>query len=113
MEDFEKIYSEYFDMVYGYCLRLSHDPSLAEEVTQESFFKALKAIDSFHGECRLSVWLCQIAKNTYFTLLKAPGRSGRGPADPPDPPHPAGTLPGGVLAAHLRGTELRPDRRAV
>ena len=34
MEDFEKIYSEYFDMVYGYCLRLSHDPSLAEEVTQ-------------------------------------------------------------------------------
>ena len=49
MEDFEKIYSEYFDMVYGYCLRLSHDPSLAEEVTQESFFKALKAIDSFHG----------------------------------------------------------------
>ena len=88
MEDFEKIYSEYFDMVYGYCLRLTHDPSLAEEVTQESFFKALKAIDSFHGECRLSVWLCQIAKNTYFTLLKKRKRTAPPPpedwADPQD-----------------------------
>ena len=56
MDDFERIYTEYYDQVYGYCLRLTHDPHLAEEVTQESFFKALKAIDSFHGECRLSVW---------------------------------------------------------
>ena len=88
MEDFEKIYSEYYDMVYGYCLHLSHDPSLAEEVTQESFFKALKAIDSFHGECRLNVWLCQIAKNTYFTLLKKRKRTSPPPpedwADPQD-----------------------------
>ena len=75
MDDFERIYTEYYDQVYGYCLRLTHDPHLAEEVTQESFFKALKAIDSFHGECRLSVWLCQIAKNTTFSLLKKQKRS--------------------------------------
>ena len=62
MDDFERIYTEYYDQVYGYCLRLTHDPHLAEEVTQESFFKALKAIDSFHGECRLSVWLCHALK---------------------------------------------------
>ena len=69
MDDFERIYAEYYDQVYGYCLRLTHDPHMAEEVTQESFFKALKAIGSFHGECRLQVWLCQIAKNTYLSLI--------------------------------------------
>ena len=132
MDDFERIYAEYYDQVYGYCLKLTHDPHMAEEVTQESFFKALKAIDSFHGECRLQVWLCQIAKNTYFSLLKKPKRSapleedwpdpadleqrlGQGgrPEDPPGAPPPGRTLPGGVLAAHLWGVELRPDWRAV
>lgn len=85
MDDFERIYTEYYDQVYGYCLRLTHDPHLAEEVTQESFFKALKAIDSFHGECRLSVWLCQIAKNTTFSLLKKRKRSAPLEGDWPDP----------------------------
>ena len=83
MDDFERIYAEYYDQVYGYCLRLTHDPHMAEEVTQESFFKALKAIGSFHGECRLQVWLCQIAKNTYFSLLKKQKRSAPLEGDPP------------------------------
>ena len=53
--------------MYKYALSLSRNPGIAEEVTQETFFKALKSIDSFRGQCRLYVWLCQIAKNTYFT----------------------------------------------
>ena len=85
MDDFERIYAEYYDAVYGYCLRLTHDHHLAEEVTQESFFKALKAIDSFHGECRLQVWLCQIAKNTYFSLLKKRKHTAPMEGDWPDP----------------------------
>lgn len=85
MDDFERIYAEYYDQVYGYCLRLTHDPHMAEEVTQESFFKALKAIGSFHGECRLQVWLCQIAKNTYFSLLKKQKRSAPLEGDWPAP----------------------------
>jgi RNA polymerase sigma-70 factor (ECF subfamily) len=85
MDDFERIYAEYYDAVYGYCLRLTHDHHLAEEVTQESFFKALKAIDSFHGECRLQVWLCQIAKNTYFSLLKKRKHAAPMEGDWPDP----------------------------
>ena len=87
MDDFERIYAEYYDQVYGYCLKLTHDPHMAEEVTQESFFKALKAIDSFHGECKLSVWLCQIAKNTWFTLQKKRRRTQAPPPDEdwPDP----------------------------
>lgn len=70
MEDYQQIYSLYFQDVYKYMLALSRDPGLAEEITQETFFKAIKSLDSFQGQCRLYVWLCQIAKNTYRTYLK-------------------------------------------
>ena len=70
MEDYQEIYSLYFQDVYRYILALSRDPSLAEEITQEAFFKALKSLDSFQGQCKLYVWLCQIAKNTYLSYLK-------------------------------------------
>lgn len=70
MKDFEKIYSEYYDAVFQYVLSLCKDEALAEEITQEAFFKALKSIDTFRGECKLSVWLCQIAKNTFYTVNK-------------------------------------------
>ncbi len=67
MTDFSEVYERYFKDVYKYALSLSRDAQIAEEVTQETFFKALKNIDSFRGQCKLYVWLCQIAKNTYFT----------------------------------------------
>lgn len=70
MKDFEKIYSEYFDTVFQYTLSLCKDEAWAEELTQEAFFRALKSIDTFRGECKLSVWLCQIAKNIFFTETK-------------------------------------------
>ena len=66
-ENFEQIYSEFFADVYKYALSLSRNESLAEEVTQETFFKAMQSMDAFHGTCKLYVWLCQIAKNTYFS----------------------------------------------
>ncbi len=67
MIEFDEIYKRYFSDVYKYALSLTHDEHAAEEITQETFFKALKAIDKFDGRCKLYVWLCQIAKNTYFT----------------------------------------------
>ena len=70
MTDFEAIYELYFKDVYRYALSLAKNEALAEEITQETFFKALKSIDRFDGRCRLYVWLCQIAKNTYLNLLK-------------------------------------------
>lgn len=70
MEDYQEIYSLYFQDVYKYVLALSRDPNLAEEITQETFFKALKSLDSFQGQCKLYVWLCQIAKNTFLSYLK-------------------------------------------
>ena len=68
MTEFEEVYRLYFRDVYRYCLALTRDEQVAEEVTQETFFKALKAIDQFDGKCRLYVWLCQIAKNTWFSM---------------------------------------------
>ncbi len=68
--DFEKIYKEYFNDVYRYIKRLSGDEHIAEEITSETFFKALKSIDNFRGECGIRVWLCQIAKNSYYNYIK-------------------------------------------
>lgn len=67
--EFESIYNQYFRDVYSFILSLSRNEKIAEEITQETFFKALKSIDKFNGNCKINVWLCQIAKNTYFTYL--------------------------------------------
>ncbi len=67
MDDFQEMYNLYFMDVYKYVLSLCREPQLAEEITQETFFKAMRKLNSFRGECRLFVWLCQIAKNTYFS----------------------------------------------
>ncbi len=70
MTDFGEIYTEHFSDVYKYVLTLCRNEAIAEEVTQETFFKAMRHIDQFNGSCKLYVWLCQIAKNTYFSLSK-------------------------------------------
>lgn len=70
MIDFEVLYSQYFADVFKYALSLCRNETLAEEITQETFFKALKSIDKFKGECKIRVWLCQIAKNTYFSICQ-------------------------------------------
>ena len=66
----EELYRTYFDIVYRYIRSVSRDGALAEEVTQETFFKALEKIDQFRGDCDVRVWLCQIAKNTLYDHLK-------------------------------------------
>ena len=75
MVDIERVYEEHFITVYRYVLSLSRNHHIAEEVTQETFFKALKAAGSFRGDCSLSVWLCQIAKNTYLSHLEKTKRT--------------------------------------
>lgn len=70
MSDFQEVYRLYFKDVYKYVLSLSKNQQLAEEITQETFFKALQNIKNFRGECKLYSWLCQIAKNTYYSYLK-------------------------------------------
>lgn len=69
MTDVEQIYEQYFQDVYLFALSLSRSKQIAEEITQETFVKAVKNINQFKGNCKISVWLCQIAKNTYFTYM--------------------------------------------
>lgn len=78
MTEFSEVYDLYFRDVYRYVLALSRSEAIAEEVTQETFFKALKSIGQFDGRCKLYVWLCQIAKNTYYSMYKQERRLDRG-----------------------------------
>lgn len=73
--DFKKIYDTYFDDVYLYVRRLSGNEHVAEEIASETFFKAMSSIKNFRGECDIRVWLCQIAKNSYFSYLKKNGKT--------------------------------------
>ncbi|WP_040197562.1 RNA polymerase sigma factor [Candidatus Soleaferrea massiliensis] len=64
--EFETIYQDYADTVYRFLLNLTGNEQTAEELTQECFYRAYKSIRTYSGKCKLSVWLCQIAKNLYF-----------------------------------------------
>lgn len=68
--EFEQIYSTYFESVYRYIWKLSGDEHIAEEITSETFLKAMKSIEDFRGDCDMRVWICQIAKNTYYSYMK-------------------------------------------
>ncbi len=68
--EFEQIYNAYFKSVYRYIWKLTGDEHIAEEITSETFLKVMKSIGDFHGECDMRVWICQIAKNTYYSYLK-------------------------------------------
>lgn len=70
MTDLKNIYDQYFKDVYLFVLLLSRNETIAEEITQETFLKALKSIDKFKGNCKINVWLCQIAKNTYYSYYE-------------------------------------------
>lgn len=70
MTDFEKIYKAYFLDVFLFLKKLIKDEHIAEEITSETFFKAMSSLNSFRGDCDIRVWLCQIAKNCYYSYLK-------------------------------------------
>ena len=72
--EFEDIYKTYFKSVYLYIMQLSGNEHVAEEITSETFFKAIKSINDFRGDCDMRVWLCQIAKNCYYTHIKKAGK---------------------------------------
>ena len=68
--DIEKLYNEYFKTVYKYLICLTHNKEIAEDLSQETFCKAIDKIDTFKGKCKISVWLCEIAKNLWINELK-------------------------------------------
>ena len=70
----EEIYKAHSQAVYRYLLSLTHNEELAEELTQETFYQAIKGIERFDGSCRITTWLCSIAKNQLYSYYrKHPG----------------------------------------
>lgn len=68
MQSIEEIYQNHAQTVYKYLLSLTHQADLAEELTQETFYQAIRSIDRFDGSCKITTWLCAIAKNQFFFL---------------------------------------------
>ena len=70
MTDFETIYRTYFRDVELYLRAVCHDEHLAEELTEQVFFQALKALPSFRGNCDIRTWLCSMGRNAYLSHLR-------------------------------------------
>ena len=68
--DMAAVYEEFAPVVYKYLFCLTRDHALSEELMQETFYQAMKSIRHFRGECKISVWLCQIAKRLWYKELK-------------------------------------------
>lgn len=75
MQNIEEIYKEYSTSVYKYLFCLTQNKEISEDLTQETFALAVKDIKKFRGDCKLSVWLCQIAKHLWYKELKKKNRS--------------------------------------
>ena len=63
-----------YEAVYHYTLALCRDESLAQDITQETFLKAIKSSDKFNGDSSLYTWLCAIAKRLLINRYKKDGR---------------------------------------
>ena len=70
MQNIEEIYSKYSDIVYKYVFCLTGNEDITEEIVQETFLVAVKDINKFRGECKISTWLCQISKYLWYKRLK-------------------------------------------
>ena len=68
--ELEEVYKKYFPDVYRFCLALTGSRDEAEELTQDCFFRAMKAIDRFDGRKDIRAWLFTIARNAYYSRLR-------------------------------------------
>lgn len=70
MDQIEKLYQQHAKTVYGFLLTKTKNPDMAEELTQETFYQAMKKLDTFQENSSVSTWLCGIAKNLWFDILR-------------------------------------------
>ena len=88
----EGLYEQHARGVYRFLFSLCSDADMAEELTQETFYQALRSQDSFRGDCSVRTWLCAIAKNLWLRELDRRRRvthAGEVPAEPQAPDDPA------------------------
>ena len=86
--DFEAYYREYGKKVYLYLMTLCNEPDTAEELTQETFYQAIRHLNRFNGESTVFSWLCAIAKNLWKSELRRRKAHPAG-AEIPEQPDPA------------------------
>ena len=70
MTDLDEVYSKFSGTVTSYLLRLCGNQQLAEELTQETFYQAVRCIGRFDGKSSISTWLCSIARHLYYDYLR-------------------------------------------
>lgn len=70
MRPMEEIYQEHAQTVFKYLMTLSHDAQLSEELTQETFYQAIGSIGRFNHNCKITTWLCAIAKNQFLAYQR-------------------------------------------
>lgn len=70
MQSMDEIYQKYARIVYKYLMSLVHNSDLAEELTQETFYQAIRSIERFDGSCHISTWLCAIAKHQFLSYQR-------------------------------------------
>ncbi len=68
--DMEAVYQEYAELVYRFLYSHTHDADWSQELMQETFLRAVDSIARYDGSCKLSVWLCQIAKHLLWQDLR-------------------------------------------
>ena len=85
----EQIYQQHAQTVYRFLLAQCKDPDLAEELTQETFYQAVRSIQRFDGSCKVSVWLCQIARHLWYQHLRRSKREVPVPDQQMDRPVPS------------------------
>lgn len=81
MQNIEEIYKKYAKIIYKYVFCLTEDKEVAEEIVQETFLVAVKDINKFRGDCKISSWLCQISKYIWYKRLKKEKRLNEVPLD--------------------------------
>ena len=72
--DMDAVYQEYASLVYRFLYSYTHDTEWSEELMQETFLRAVTSISRYDGSCKLSVWLCQIAKHILYQELRKKNR---------------------------------------
>ena len=115
MEDMSRLYQQHAQTVYKFLLAKCRDAHLAEELTQETFYQAIRSVDRFNGSCKVPVWLCQIAKHLWYQHLRKHRReAAEGPPETVLPSAEEETLAQeGQLELLRKIHALSPDAREV
>ncbi|MEY8366660.1 sigma-70 family RNA polymerase sigma factor [Anaerovoracaceae bacterium 41-7] len=69
MLDMDAAYKDYANYVFKFLMTLCMEEHTAEELTQETFYQAVRTANKYDGSCKISTWLCQIAKHLWYQEL--------------------------------------------